>query len=148
METGNLFMYEKEGKKRLNIAVVAIFLGLIVGGIVLAYVLITGPSRRAKEVFGSTYDCPAERIELQRRKDIRGSQFSRHSPPDAEVVADPGRYAVWKKKDDERRKIEDGGGNYGVYIYEVRGCGHTELYLCSSKPSCSSKKYPEGVGPI
>jgi hypothetical protein len=54
---------------------------------------------------------------------------------------------MWKKHEAEVIAMEDSGGNYPVSVWEVRGCGKQALYLCTTKPRCSSKSYPAGTSP-
>jgi hypothetical protein len=121
---------------------VAVLLG---GGIFLAWCHYGAAGRQAKDQFVHENTCPADRVEMIGRSDIKGSQLETHKPPPKEIADDPGRYALWKKEDDQKRADEDSGGNYGVDVYELRGCGKTALYKCSSKPSCRDAKFPEGV---
>jgi hypothetical protein len=103
------------------------------------------PTGTAKKAFANSFTCPSDRVELRARNDIRGSMFVSHPQPGAEISSDPARYAIWQKKEAEKDRDADSGGNYGVFYFDVRGCGHQVLYECSNKPRCSEVKYPAGV---
>jgi hypothetical protein len=119
-----------------------VFVAVVIGGVY--FLFFGGSPRTARKRFASTYTCPDERIELRERNDLKGSMFAYHEPPSAEVKNDPARYEMFRKKEAEQDANADSGGNYGVFFYDVRGCGHEELYQCSNKPSCTERKYPAG----
>jgi hypothetical protein len=104
----------------------------------------------ARDDFAREFSCPMNRVEVRPRTDIEGYTLV-HGPrpaPPKDIANDPGRLAVWQKDQDERRSHDFGT------MYEVRGCSHGKLYLCSrsvgashgSQSSlCSGYSYPAGV---
>jgi hypothetical protein len=85
----------------------------------------------ALEHFSAKYSCPADRITVRERDDIKGSQVNppyQESPPD-EVKKDPARLAVWEKtqrdKNAELYAILDNKD-----VFEVRGCEHAVFLAC------------------
>jgi hypothetical protein len=114
-------------------------------GVGIFFVACSGGKGRAKDDFAASFTCPPDRIEIRARNDISGSMFVERRPPSAEVKSDPARLAIWNKQEDERVSSADSGGNYGKYYWQVRGCGHDQLYECSNKPSCRSRSFPAGA---
>jgi len=129
--------------KRTHLVGGALFVAVLVGFVY--FMVWAPPTGTAKKTFAQSFTCPDERVELRQRTDIKGSMFSSHSPPSDEVKADPARYAIWQQKQTEIDRDADSGGNYGVFFFDVRGCGHQVLYQCSNKPRCSEVKYPAAV---
>jgi hypothetical protein len=123
-----------------------LFLGAIIGFVY--FMVWAPPTGTAKKAFAQSFTCPDDRVELRQRSDIKGSMFNTHTPPSDEVKADPARYAIWQKQQDEADRFADSGGNYGVFFFDVRGCGHQVLYKCSNKPSCGEVKYPAAVSSV
>ena len=139
-------MPEQTPKKKtpLGTVIVAVVMAAFAAGVYM--IACSHGKGRAKDDFANAYTCPPDRIEMRERLDIKGSMFVDHAPPPPEVASDPSRLAIWKKKEAERDSDADSGGNYGVYYWQVRGCGHEDLYECSNKPRCSKvKKYPAGI---
>jgi hypothetical protein len=91
-------------------------------------------STGAREEFAKVHSCPEDRITVKERLDIggfegvNGYRYERPAPP-PEVEADPGRYAKWKKDQEEtEERIENGYSSYD--IFEVSGCDHTDILAC------------------
>jgi hypothetical protein len=100
----------------------------------------------AKEQFSKDVSCPLDRIESRDRHDLHPSSFTNPMflpKPSAEIVADPGRLAVWQRNHEHDRTRSDGDNQ----IEEVRGCGKQAFYEChvfrkSSRASCSQPSPP------
>jgi hypothetical protein len=104
----------------------------------------------ARNDFAKEYSCPPTRVEIRTRNDPDQETLLSGKAPDPpkEIAHDPGRLAIWKKEQAERRSY-----NYGT-IYEVRGCGHGKLYACSRSTGkshgstsslCLGHDYPAGA---
>jgi hypothetical protein len=88
--------------------------------------------------FGKKYSCPDDRVAVKTRPDIDAEEAmapdgdhedrSLGTPSD-EVKNDPERYAKWKA--DREAVIASRKARYDGYtIWEVTGCGHTDLLGC------------------
>lgn len=94
----------------------------------------------AREQFSKEHSCPEDRIQVRARPDLKPFDawlVERPRPPD-EVARDPGRLAIWEKGERERAE----GWNEGHETFEVRGCGHQVLYLCSHSSNADGSTYP------
>jgi hypothetical protein len=136
----------KKGTTPAHLVGGALFVA-VVGGFVY-FMVWAPPTGTAKKTFAQSFTCPDERVELRPRSDIKGSMFRSHTPPSPEVRNDPARYAIWQKEQAQADRDADSGGNYGVFFFDVRGCGHQVLYECSNKPRCSEVKYPASVSSV
>lgn len=101
----------------------------------------------AREKFSQEFTCPADRVEVRERKNLKPSMLRVRVPPPPEIASDPGRLAQYNEKQAE---IDEGADTFGD-IYEARGCNHQSLYACrirSNKTvgvSCTSQPYGNGV---
>jgi len=82
----------------------------------------------AQEEFIKSFSCPKERVTVTARKDLKAFDLVngvRLTPP-AEVSADPGRLAEWKKRQ------QDNEDNYNrESVFQASGCDHEVFYACS-----------------
>ena len=91
-------------------------------------------STGAREDFARRFSCPAERIDVKRRAELRAQDVvgvgqRPEVPPPNEVKKDPGRYAEWKKQEAIARQLQ--GAQYADYeVFEATGCGHTTVLAC------------------
>src|ERR1019366_649962 len=74
----------------------------------------------ARAQFAQTASCPAEKIEVTQHP---GDPLPPGNPP-PEVAADPGKLAIWRRDDQERR--EDSAAT----VYVAKGCGQEKQYTC------------------
>jgi len=118
---------------------------LVLGAV--AVVLLSGCKSKeqgVREHFAKDFTCPEKRIEVRERTDLKPSNWSKETPPPAEIAADPERLKMWQAKRDEQRGYEDSSDT----IFEARGCDHQKLYAChrhNKDPNyimCSSRDYP------
>jgi len=99
----------------------------LVAGSVLAC---EGSKSGAIRTFGEKYSCPEDRL-TAKPSDVRWSTVDavRLTEPPADVKADPGRLAKWKKdQDDKDRPTREALDSFDVF--EVSGCGHEQLVAC------------------
>jgi hypothetical protein len=115
---------------------------VVVSLAVVALAGCTSYETAARETFSKDKFCPIERVTAKERTDISiyDRTFGKSKPP-TDVAKDPERLALWKKKEDESKRIWD---NSGV-VFEVRGCDAKQLYKCSrggksGRTSCSTLK--------
>ncbi len=82
----------------------------------------------AKDSFSKEFSCPTDRLSVVPRTGVDAYEltFGKPAEPAADVKADPGRYAVWKK---DQQAARDSWNN-ALTILEVKGCDHDELYGC------------------
>lgn len=90
-------------------------------------------SSGAREDFAQRYSCPDDRVEARLREDLRATDVlgiaADASAPSAEVMKDPARLAKWQQ--DQARRRESRSSAYVDYdVFEVTGCGHTDLLAC------------------
>ncbi len=105
----------------------------------------------ARERFSERFSCPLERVEARERKELSGYDviFGAKDAPPPEIASDPGRVAMWKKKNDETKASWD----RSTHVVEVRGCDKQVLFTCSRPTSkgarhsvsCTEQAYPAGV---
>jgi hypothetical protein len=83
----------------------------------------------AREEFSKEFSCPADRVEVTPRPDLKSFEviFGPRSAPPSDIAADPGRLEVWRKRQDEL----EGNWNRGGTVFQVRGCSHDVIYACS-----------------
>jgi len=82
----------------------------------------------AKETFSQENTCPADRVEVRERPELKASSFTTGtSQPPADIAADPERLKMWQKEQRERLERND---NNGHKYAQARGCGKTVLYDC------------------
>jgi hypothetical protein len=117
---------------------------------ILALAACKSKSAGAREVFGSKYSCPDDRITLKPRPDINPGEaltpagWLKPKTPPAEVKSDPGRLAKWKADEDER--IERLRGGYSDYeMFEVSGCDHTSVLGCHQREPEPRRQGGDGV---
>jgi hypothetical protein len=96
----------------------------------------------AREEFSQQYTCPPERVEVRAREeldiyDVEHRAQSTEQPP-AEVAADPGRLAMWRKERTDRVEKERRYQKSYHHLFEVRGCAHATVYNCTRPGSGSS----------
>jgi hypothetical protein len=87
----------------------------------------------ARDHFVRALACPAERVTVKARPDLRYGDLigaPTASAPPAEVAADPERLALWKEQ--RARAQADGRANANARydVFEVSGCGHTAQLGC------------------
>src|SRR3990172_5802230 len=104
-----------------------IAVALVASGVVAC----EGSKSGAIRTFGEKDSCHEDRV-TARPSDVRWSTVA-HSvtptEPPAEVKADPGRLAKWKKhQDDQERPVIEALDSFDVF--EVSGCGHEQLVGC------------------
>jgi hypothetical protein len=109
-----------------------VFVGAIAASLLAVFFFLLKPlSTGAREEFVRAHSCPADRVSVVAKPDVRWSElFPRTRPePSEEVRADPSRYAQWRRDqaaaDDEAREALS-----GVEVFEVSGCGHLEWIGC------------------
>ncbi|MGH7285717.1 MAG: tetratricopeptide repeat protein [Polyangiaceae bacterium] len=76
-------------------------------------------SARAK--FAETSACPANKVVVTEEK---GAPLP-PAPPPPDVAADPGKLAVWKQEDQDRRE------SAAATVYVAKGCGQEKSYNCN-----------------
>ncbi len=96
----------------------------------------------ARAEFVQAHTCPADRVEVTERKDLKGYDviFGKSSPP-ADIAHDPERRLMWQKNQDE----SEARWNGRTYVFELRGCKHHVLSACKrmkSSVSCSERDVP------
>ena len=79
-------------------------------------------SARAK--FAEAAACPSASVTVTEEK---GAPPPPSKPP-ADVAADPGKLAVWKQEDAERRQ------SAAATVYVAKGCGQEKRYDCETDP--------------
>jgi hypothetical protein len=100
--------------------------------------LVAAESPLAKPVgtdLGKKYSCPDDRVAVKTRSDVdpmqalgKGASAALGTPSD-EIKADPERYAKWKA--DREADMASSRARYAEYtVFEVTGCGHTEMLTC------------------
>jgi hypothetical protein len=107
----------------------------------------------AREEFARQYSCPADRVTVKRRADIRWSTVMWEDPseePPEEVAKDPERLAKWRA--DQKEMYAPLIASLDEYeVFEADGCKHTMLVGCKrpaksadGKPRCTVAKEPSG----
>jgi TPR repeat protein len=74
----------------------------------------------ARAQFASSVSCPDEKITVTSRP---GDPAPPQNPP-PEIASDPGKLAVWRRDDEERRR------DAAATVYIVKGCGQEKHYNC------------------
>jgi len=100
-------------------------------------------STGAREDFGRRYSCPDDRITWKPRDDlpadeVMGLRMLEPRPPPA-VQQDPGRFAKWQA-DRAQDRARMAHFNDAYQVFEVSGCGHTDILACRHPTS------PDGRG--
>jgi hypothetical protein len=101
----------------------------------------------AREAFSKEFTCPADRVEVRERPDVKMSMLRETSKPPADVAADPGRLAMWNAEQEKSRTNADGL----CEMFEARGCNQQTLMCCSRPPkhadriTCIKHAYANGV---
>jgi hypothetical protein len=100
-------------------------------------------STGAGEYFVQKYSCPAERVKVAERPDLKPSQvfpspFAEPPPPD-EVKNDPERLALWTSKQSAVKQSWDERMDRKK-LFEVSGCGHDVLLGCEYSRSTVGNK--------
>jgi len=84
-----------------------------------------------RDEISRTRYCPRDSISVVARPDLRPSDFDPEltllRAPDAEVLADPARRAVWEAA---RRQHED-NQNWRYRVFTASACGRAYLYVCT-----------------
>lgn len=98
----------------------------------------------ARATFSQEYTCPEDRISTTERKDFdaAAATFGPIPAPPAEVAGDAARLALWK----DGRAAERAAFNALGVVFEVRGCEHEALYLCSHPNTGSGRTNLAQVG--
>jgi hypothetical protein len=102
----------------------------------------------AREVFSREFTCPKDRVTVTARRDLDSYalEFGPPQQPPAEVAADPGRLAEWQRRERGKRSGYD-----RFYPFEVSGCDHRGIYVCTDATdgmtgsptiACSAATYP------
>ena len=121
-------------------------IGQVIVGVVAVFATsCTGLVAGARSAFGHHFSCPDERIAVRQRDDLHDSlvtdsdrraalqTYPVESEPSPDVAQDPGRLAKWKADQEEaaeRRKHLLDGMHENEVVFEVSGCGQTELLTC------------------
>jgi len=83
----------------------------------------------ARDAFVEEASCPRNRVAgVVRRRDLEKPLPPYPTPP-ADIAADAGRLAVWRKHVDNERNASLA---LGQAFYEVTGCGQTMVMACSA----------------
>jgi hypothetical protein len=86
---------------------------------------------RAHDFFAHQWTCPADRVEVARRHDLRGQPVvPPEPPPPPEVSADPERVKLWRQQWTEKLHAT---WPHPCDVYEVRGCNQRELVCCFTR---------------
>jgi len=111
----------------------------------------------AKEAFAKKYSCPADRVVVRKRGDVRPSQiyldndWTPGTPPE-EVASDPGRLSVWRRERAKSRQQRidsyDHRFNHSITVFEVGGCGHTAFMGCYHPQRGYAADCKEGHEPV
>jgi hypothetical protein len=93
-----------------------------------------GFSTKVKTKFANENYCPADRVTVAERPDLKHPialpGYEPPAPP-AEIQADPERLALYVEEAKKRRRSLSWVDDPETY-YEVQGCGHRTVYKCSS----------------
>jgi len=91
-------------------------------------------SDNARATFAAHHFCPSERVVVTERPDLKHPAHVagyEMPPPPPDIQADPDRLALYMKEANRvqrpAREVDD-----GETYFEVKGCGDSELYRCSS----------------
>lgn len=101
----------------------------------------------ARESFSTGNTCPADRVEVRARGDVKYSATLPRREPPADIKADPGRLKMWEEQEAKSTRAQDDA----CEMYEARGCGKQSLLCCRRPPkhvnrvSCMTRDYPAGV---
>jgi hypothetical protein len=101
----------------------------------------------AREKFSQELTCPAERVEVRERSDLKPSMLYPQVSPPPDIAADPGRLAMWKAEQEKR----DENADEACDLFEARGCNQQSLVCCRrhskrwNEVSCSTRPYANGV---
>jgi hypothetical protein len=101
----------------------------------------------AREKFAEEFTCPADRVEVRERSDLKPSMLRAQVPPPPDVAADSARLAIWKAEEEKNNKNAD----QGCDLFEARGCNQQSLVCCSrhakrmNEASCMTRPYANGV---
>jgi TPR repeat protein len=74
----------------------------------------------ARTQFAQSSSCPVEKVTVTSRP---GDPVPPQNPP-PEIAADPGKLAIWRRDDDQRRQ------DAAATIYVAKGCGQEKHYNC------------------
>jgi TPR repeat protein len=80
----------------------------------------TSYSSAARAQFAASASCPSDKVTVTSRP---GDPVPPQNPP-PEVAADPGKLAVWRRDDEERRQ------DAAATVYVAKGCGQERQYTC------------------
>jgi hypothetical protein len=101
----------------------------------------------AREKFSKEFTCPAERVEVRERSDLKPSMLRAQVPPPPDVAADPARLAMWKAEEETNNENAD----QMCDMLEARGCNQQSLVCCRrhtkriNEVSCMTHQYANGV---
>lgn len=96
----------------------------IVAGAVVLFVVAAGCGGyegSARTQFATSTSCAPEKITVTKKA---GDPLPPSAPP-ADVAGDPGKLAIWKRDDQERREAA------AQPVYVVDGCGQEKRYTCA-----------------
>ncbi len=98
----------------------------------------------AKATFSREYTCPEDQVTATERADFdaAAATFGPIPAPPAEVAGDAARLALWQ----DGRAKERGAFNALGVVFEVRGCEHEALYLCTHPNTGSGRTNLAQVG--
>ena len=91
---------------------------------IFAFVACQAADHSARAKFAETASCPSANVTVTQEK---GAPLPPSKPP-ADDAADPGKLAVWKQEDAERRQ------SAADTVYVAKGCGQEKRYNCERDP--------------
>ncbi len=91
----------------------------------------------ARDAFVHSVTCPADRVSVVLRSDIKPKQASTSTPPPPDIAADPERLRLWHEQ-------QDAPAPHSCNAYEVTGCGQRLLLCCYTELATSSASASTG----
>jgi hypothetical protein len=86
----------------------------------------------ARDVFARATICPPERVRVVPKEAYKTVVSAPEPSPPPEVAADPERLRYWnEQRAAERRAAEAQATTPVPDVYEVSGCGQTQLLVCA-----------------
>ena len=103
---------------------------------VLAVTSCASETSTARDVFVRSVTCPADRVIVVLRSDIKPKQASKAAPP-PDIAADPERLRLWHEQ-------QDAPAPHSCNVYDVTGCGQRLLLCCYTELATSSASASTG----